>query len=57
MKQTFILTTAMFVLATLLSGCGDAGPDTHGTHDEAPVSASVDHDDHDSTRLKPILLN
>ncbi len=47
MKQTFILTTAMFVLATLLSGCSDAGPDTHGTHDEAPVSASVDHDDHD----------
>ncbi len=48
MKQTFILTTAMFVLATLLSGCGNAGSDSHGSHDEAQVSASPDHDDHDS---------
>lgn len=47
MKQTFILTTAMFVLATLLSGCGNAGPDTNGSHDEAQVSASPDHDGHD----------
>jgi cobalt-zinc-cadmium efflux system membrane fusion protein len=49
MKQTFILTTAMFVLATLLSGCGNEGSDSHVSHDEAQVSASPDHDDHDST--------
>ena len=48
MKQTFILTTAMFVLATLLSGCGNEGSDSHVSHDEAQVSASPDHDDHDS---------
>ena len=56
MKQTFILTTVMFVLATLLSGCGNAGSDSHGSLDQAQVSANPNHDDHDEADANLVKL-